>query len=73
MVYIRIMNIIEHLFCFKSFACQFEVKRRQANPEGLEEREGECAIHIEIILAYPPELHVYPVIVKLVYQLEILD
>ena len=55
-----------------SFACEFEIKGTESCTEGLEQGHGEGSIHVEVVLANSPKLHVNPIIIILVYQLEVL-
>lgn len=56
-----------------SLAGKFEIEWGQADREGLEQADREWNVHIKIVFAYAPKLHVDVVVVVLVYQLEVLD
>lgn len=56
-----------------SFACEFEIKGRQPNCKGLEQRGWESHVHIETMRANTSKLHVNVVIIILVYKLEVFD
>lgn len=55
-----------------SLASEFEIERGEPNGEGLEQGAGVGRVHVEVLLAYAPELHVDVVVVVLVYQLKVL-
>lgn len=64
---------LSNLFEVGSLAGEFEVETTKRYTVGLEYAEGERAVHVEQVLADAAELHVYLIIVVLVYQLEVLD
>ena len=56
-----------------SLASELEVEGGEADAEGLEERGRVRHVHVEVLLAHAPELHIYVIVVVLVYQLKVLD
>ena len=56
----------------ESFTSKLKVERTKGYPEGLEDWEGKSDIHVEVLFTYASELHVNPIIVEFVYQLEVL-
>ena len=56
-----------------SLASDFEVKGGEVDAEGLKEPSRVRQIHVKVLLAHAPKLHVYLFVVLLVYQLKVLD
>ena len=55
-----------------SLARKFEIERGESYRESLEYWTGKRDIHVEVVFADAAELHIYVVIVVLVYQLKVL-
>lgn len=55
-----------------SFASKFEIKGGKADSEGLKERHGIGHVHVEVLGADAPKLHIDVIVIVLVNQLEIL-
>ncbi len=56
-----------------SFTSKLKIERTKGYPESLKYRERKGHIHVEILLSYPTKLHVDPVFIELIDQLEILN
>ena len=56
-----------------SLACKLKIKGAKRDAERLEYRKGERDIHVEILFPYSTKLHMYSVIINLIYQLEVFD
>ena len=55
-----------------SFAGELEVEGSEADAKGLEHGAGVGHVHVEVLRADSPELHINVVVVVLVYQLKVL-
>ena len=55
-----------------SLACKLEIEGGQTYAKRLEDRCWVRYVHIEILLAHTPKLHVNVIVVVLVYQLKVL-
>jgi hypothetical protein len=56
-----------------SLASEFKIERTESDAESLENRNWEGNIHVEVVFSDSAELHVNPIIIVFVNQLEILD
>ena len=56
-----------------SFARKLKIKTTQRNSISLKDTEWESAIHVELVFANSTELHIYLVIIVLIYQLEVFN
>ena len=54
-----------------SFTSKLKIEGTQGYAEGLKYREWEGHIHIKILLSYSTKLHVDPVVIEFIDQLEV--
>jgi hypothetical protein len=55
-----------------SLVSEFNIERTDRDAKSLEYRKGEGYIHVEVVLSDSAEQHVNPILIILIYQLEIL-